>query len=56
MMEETLKLAGTYGFPMVVALYLLIRIEQRMGELTQAIQKVCYVCERIERIEGEVSR
>lgn len=52
-MEETLKLAGTYGFPMVVALYLLIRVEQRMSELTQAIQRVCYVCERIERIEGE---
>lgn len=47
-MEETLKLAGTYGFPMVVALYLLVRSEQRMAELTLAIQKLCMICERLE--------
>lgn len=47
-MEETLKLAGTYGFPMVVALYLLVRSEQRMAELTLAIQKLCVICERWE--------
>ena len=55
-MEEMLKVAGTYGFSTAVAIYLLVRLEQRMSELTQAIQRVCYVCERIERIEGEGSR
>lgn len=47
-MEETLKLAGTYGFPMVVAFYLLVRFEQRLSDLTTAIQKVCVICERLE--------
>lgn len=47
-MEDTIKLAGTYGFPMVVALYLLVRFEQRLSELTAAIQKVCVICERME--------
>lgn len=50
-MEETLKLAGTYGFPIVVALYLLVRSEQRMAELTLAIQKLCVICELFERLE-----
>lgn len=50
-MEESLKLAGTYGFPMVVALYLLIRFEHRLSELTAAIQKVCVICERLEEKE-----
>lgn len=47
-MEESLKLAGTYGFPMVVALYLLVRLEQKLTDLTTAIQKVCIICERWE--------
>lgn len=52
-MEETLKLAGTYGFPMVVALYLLVRSEKRMAELTLVIQKLCVICERLEEKGNE---
>ncbi len=53
-MEETLKLAGTYGFPMVVSLYLLVRLEQRLADLTAAIQKVCIICEQWEvKVDNE---
>ena len=36
-MEELLKLASSYGFPMVVAIYLLIRIEPLIKSLTRSI-------------------
>lgn len=47
-MEELLKLCGTYGFPMVVSLYLLVRLEQRMSDLTRVIDKVVLLVERME--------
>ena len=36
-MSELLNLAANVGFPMVVATYLLIRIENQLKELTGAI-------------------
>jgi len=37
-MEEMLLHIGNYGFPMVVAAYLLVRVEKRLDMLTQAIR------------------
>lgn len=36
-MEELLKSIGQYGFPMVVALYLLVRFESKIDALTKSI-------------------
>ncbi|SFM05194.1 YvrJ family protein [Halanaerobium salsuginis] len=36
-MEELLKLASSYGFPMVVAIYLLVRIEPLIRSLTRSV-------------------
>lgn len=47
-MEEVVKSAGQFGFPAVVSLYLLVRFEQRISALTEAIQRVCIICERLE--------
>ena len=43
-MEELLILAGNYGFPMVVAGYLLIRIEPVIKDLQKSITMLtlCY--------------
>jgi hypothetical protein len=37
-MEEILLNMGNYGFPMVVAAYLLVRVEKKLEMLTTAIQ------------------
>ncbi|MGB4508699.1 MAG: YvrJ family protein [Syntrophomonadaceae bacterium] len=39
-MSELLNLAANVGFPMVVAAYLLIRIESQLKELTLAINQL----------------
>ncbi|MCR4400751.1 MAG: YvrJ family protein [Syntrophomonadaceae bacterium] len=36
-MEELLTQVGNYGFPVVVSLYLLVRIEQKLENLTRAV-------------------
>lgn len=36
-MDEMLKLIGNLGFPIAVAAFLLVRVEQRMDSLTAAI-------------------
>ncbi len=36
-MEDMLKLVSSYGFPMVVAIYLLIRIEPLIRGLTRSV-------------------
>ena len=51
-MDDLLKAFSQLGFPAAVAVYLLVRFEQRLSELTAAIQKVALVCERIEAREG----
>jgi len=39
-MEELLKAISTVGFPIVVAVFVLIRIEPRLNKLTDAINKL----------------
>lgn len=37
-MEQLLNYAANYGFPMVVSVYLLVRIEAKLEALTVSIQ------------------
>jgi len=39
-MDEMLKLVGNFGFPIVVSAYLLVRIEGKLGELTNSITEL----------------
>jgi len=39
-MDDLLKAAGNVGFPMVVAAYLLIRIEGKLDTLSSSINKL----------------
>lgn len=39
-MEEILVQFGNYGFPMVVAIYLLVRVEKKLDALTGAINRL----------------
>jgi hypothetical protein len=39
-MEEILVQFGNYGFPMVVAVYLLVRVEKKLEALTGAINRL----------------
>lgn len=45
-MEELFKLAGNYGFPMVVAGYLLVRLEPTIKELQKSITSLTIVVAR----------
>jgi hypothetical protein len=39
-MDNLLVQIGNYGFPMIVAVFLLVRIEKKLDELTVAIAKL----------------
>ena len=39
-MEELLISIGNYGFPMVLSVYLLIRVEKKLDDLTIAITEL----------------
>ncbi|WP_027363604.1 YvrJ family protein [Desulfotruncus alcoholivorax] len=45
-MEEMMKLAANYGFPMVVAGYLLVRLEPLIKELQKSISLLTLVVAR----------
>lgn len=45
-MEEMWSQIGNYGFPMVVAAYLLIRVEKKLDMLTEAINQLGRVVEK----------
>ncbi|HBX22202.1 MAG TPA: YvrJ family protein [Desulfotomaculum sp.] len=45
-MEEYMKLAANYGFPMVVAGYLLVRLEPLIKELQKSITLLTVVVAR----------
>ena len=45
-MEEYMKLAANYGFPMVVAGYLLVRMEPLIKELQKSITLLTVVVAR----------
>ena len=42
-MEQVLAQAANYGFPMVVAIYLLVRIEGRLEQLTARISDLARI-------------
>lgn len=45
-MEETFKLISNYGFPMVVAGYLLLRLEPTIRELQKSINLLSLIIAR----------
>ena len=45
-MEEIIKLSANYGFPMIVAGYLLVRIEPLLRELKESIVMLTAVVAR----------
>ncbi|NLO90132.1 MAG: YvrJ family protein [Clostridia bacterium] len=45
-MENLWLQVGNYGFPMVVAIYLLVRVEKKLDELTLAIARLGEVVSR----------
>ncbi len=45
-MEMILTQVGNFGFPMVVAIYLLVRVEKKLDELTIAINDLGKVVEK----------
>ena len=52
-MEEIFKLAANYGFPMVVAGYLLIKIEPVIKDLQKSINSLTIVVARQSGIDAE---
>lgn len=52
-MEETLKLMANYGFPMVVAGYLLVRIEPVLRDLSESVAILTSVVARQNNIDME---
>lgn len=42
-MNEILDMMAGYGFPMVVATYLLVRIDKRLANLELTIEKLCNI-------------
>ena len=44
-MEELWMQVANYGFPMVISIFLLVRIETKLEALTQAINKLGKVME-----------
>lgn len=51
-MEELLKAIANWGFPMVISVYLLVRIEAKLESLEQAIKELSLT---IARINGTIS-
>jgi hypothetical protein len=51
-MEEILKAIANWGFPMVISVYLLVRIESKLDSLEQAIKDLSLT---IARINGTIS-
>ncbi len=52
-MEDMLRLAANYGFPMVVAGYLLVRLEPVIKELQKSITSLTVVVARQSGMEFE---
>ncbi|MEG0086409.1 MAG: YvrJ family protein [Niameybacter sp.] len=47
-MEELLSQIGNFGFPIILSMYLLIRIEDKMEKLSVSIAHLSNVLERRE--------
>ncbi|MEW5954717.1 MAG: YvrJ family protein [Bacillota bacterium] len=50
-MEETLKLVANYGFPMVISLYVLVRLEPVIKDLQKSIMLLTIVVARQSEID-----
>ncbi len=48
-MEQLLTLVGNVGFPIVLSVYLLVRIEGKLEGLTQSIQELARAISAIQR-------
>ncbi len=55
-MEEIMKLTSNYGFPMVVAGYLLVRLEPLIKELQKSITLLTIVVARQGGVDYEDAR
>ncbi|WP_027365056.1 YvrJ family protein [Desulfotruncus alcoholivorax] len=55
-MEEIMKLAANYGFPMVVAGYLLVRLEPLIKELQKSITLLTLVVAKQSDVDVEQMR
>lgn len=55
-MEEIMQLAANYGFPMVVAGYLLVRLEPLIKELQKSITLLTVVVARQGGVDYEDAR
>lgn len=53
-MEDLFKLISNYGFPIVVAGYLLFRQEQKMTNLTKLIDGKDGILDKIEQVLQEI--
>jgi hypothetical protein len=42
-MEQLLNLTASYGFPMVISIYLLVRIEGKLEQLSDSIHELAKV-------------
>ena len=45
-MDSVLNYTANYGFPMVIAVYLLVRIEGKLDQLTISIHELSKVIEK----------
>jgi hypothetical protein len=55
-MEEFAKLAANYGFPMVVAFYLLLRLEPLIKELQKTVNVLTIVVAKQGDVDIEEAR
>ncbi|MDO5037504.1 MAG: YvrJ family protein [Tissierellia bacterium] len=46
-LEDILALVANTGFPIVVASYLMVRMEARLDQLSQALAKLNHLLEKI---------
>lgn len=51
-MQDMLVQIGNYGFPMVVAVYLLVRVEKKLDALTGAISRLEQVLAACLKVPG----
>ncbi|MEG0014893.1 MAG: YvrJ family protein [Cellulosilyticaceae bacterium] len=48
-MEDILQQISNLGFPIILSMYLLMRIEAKMEELTKSIQRLSIVLDKDEK-------
>ncbi|MFY9371673.1 MAG: YvrJ family protein [bacterium] len=49
-MESLLTQVGNFGFPMVLSIYLLVRIEGKLDRLTESIYQLSHTLEAVKNI------